>query len=168
MSYVERVLAPGEQVTYRGRLHWILYGSAAVPALVAVGFTVGASLMADGTPRRLVLLLAGAALLAALAQALGVWLRIGTTEIAVTSRRIIFKTGLVSRRSIEMNLDKVESVIVDQDPLGRLFDYGAVVIRGVGAGLEPVRFVAAPLEFRRRVLLDFGNSATNCSPGLTV
>jgi uncharacterized membrane protein YdbT with pleckstrin-like domain len=151
MSYVEQALGPGERIVYRASLHWILYLSAAGPALAAVGITVGASFMPDGPPRTILLVVAAVALVASLLQVAGVWLRISNTEIAVTDRRVIYKTGLISRRSIEMNLDKVESVVVDQDVLGRMLDYGAVVIRGVGAGLEPVRYVATPLEFRRRV-----------------
>jgi hypothetical protein len=61
------------------------------------------------------------------------------------------KTGLVGRQSIEMNVDKVESVLVNQNVLGRMLDYGTLIIRGVGSGLEPVANVAAPLEFHRYV-----------------
>ena len=50
-----------------------------------------------------------------------------------------------------MNMDKVESVDVDQSIMGRLFDYGDIVVRGVGVGLEPLRNIEAPLEFRSHV-----------------
>jgi uncharacterized membrane protein YdbT with pleckstrin-like domain len=79
------------------------------------------------------------------------WVRRISTEIIVTNRRIILKTGLVGRQTIEMNLDKVESVLVRQSVLGRLLDFGAITIRGVGAGLEPIANLAAPLEFHRYV-----------------
>ena len=85
------------------------------------------------------------------AQILRAWVRRLSTEIIVTDRRIILKTGLIGRRSIEMNLDKVESVLVDQGIFGRMLDFGTLVIRGVGSGLEPVTNVAAPLEFHRHV-----------------
>ncbi len=151
MSYVDRVLSPGEQIAYRARLHWVLYASVVGPVVLAVGGAVAASLMDDGVPRSGLLMISSLALIASLIQALRVWIRIRNTEIVVTDRRIIYKTGFLSRRSIEMNLDKVESVVVDQGLLGRLLDYGTVVIRGVGSGLEPVANLASPLEFRRRV-----------------
>jgi hypothetical protein len=47
-----------------------------------------------------------------------------------------------------MNRTKVESVDVDQSILGRLFDYGTIIVRGTGGSLEPIRHVAAPLTFR--------------------
>ena len=37
-----------------------------------------------------------------------------------------------------MNMDKVESVDVDQSVLDRLFDYGDITIRGIGTGPEPL------------------------------
>jgi uncharacterized membrane protein YdbT with pleckstrin-like domain len=151
LSYVDRVLSPGEQIAYRARLHWVLYATILGPVALAVGGAIAASLMEEGVARSGVLMISSLALLASLLQALRIWIRMRNTEIVVTNRRIIYKTGFVSRRSIEMNLDKVESVVVDQGIFGRLFDYGTVVIRGVGAGLEPVANLASPLEFRRRV-----------------
>jgi len=43
-----------------------------------------------------------------------------TTELAVTNKRVVAKTGLFSRNTIEMNLTKVESVRVSQSILGRV------------------------------------------------
>ncbi len=39
-------------------------------------------------------------------------------EFAVTNKRVIVKTGLISRRTLEMNLSKIESVNVDQTIFG--------------------------------------------------
>jgi hypothetical protein len=50
-----------------------------------------------------------------------------------------------------MNMDKIESVDVDQSLIGRLFDYGDVIIRGTGAGIEPLRGIDSPLAFRNAV-----------------
>ena len=50
-----------------------------------------------------------------------------------------------------MNLDKVESVDVDQSIAGRIFGWGDVTIRGVGEGAERIRMIGAPLEFRNHI-----------------
>ena len=42
------------------------------------------------------------------------WFKRWTTEIAVTDKRIIYKTGFIKRHTEEMNMDKVASVDVDQ------------------------------------------------------
>ena len=80
---------------------------------------------------------------------LAAWIRYRTTEFAVTDRRIIAKTGLVSRRTVEMFLDKVESLNVDQSVAGRLFDYGTVTVRGTGATSEAFQNISAPLALRK-------------------
>jgi uncharacterized membrane protein YdbT with pleckstrin-like domain len=52
---------------------------------------------------------------------------------------------------MEMNMDKVESVDVDQSVFGRIFGYGDIVVRGTGSGLEPLKGIDSPIEFRNHV-----------------
>ena len=80
--------------------------------------------------------------------ALRAWIRRVTTEFAVTDRRVIYKTGLFSRHTLEMNRGKVESVDVEQPFTGRLFGYGTIVLRGTGSTHEPIYHIADPLTFR--------------------
>jgi uncharacterized membrane protein YdbT with pleckstrin-like domain len=47
-----------------------------------------------------------------------------------------------------MNMDKVESVQIDQSILGRMLDYGNVKILGTGEGFETLRTIARPIELR--------------------
>ena len=151
-TYVDRILQPGETVRYDGTLHWIIF----LPAFVLLGFgATGLAAMAllPGTGQRggvffVVVILA---LVFGALHLLAAWVRRQTTEIAVTERRVIYKTGLVSRRTVEMNMDKVESVDVRQDIFGRMLDYGTVLIRGTGAGLEPLSTVASPLSLRNAI-----------------
>ena len=74
-----------------------------------------------------------------------------STEIAVTDRRIIFKRGLIRRHTVEMNMQKVESVDVDQTLMGRLFNYGNVTVRGTGSTFETLRMIDSPLKLRSTV-----------------
>jgi uncharacterized membrane protein YdbT with pleckstrin-like domain len=76
------------------------------------------------------------------------FIRRASTELAVTDQRVIYKTGLLARHTLEMNRGKVESVAVDQTLLGRLFGYGTVIVRGTGSTLEPIRNISDPLTFR--------------------
>ena len=80
------------------------------------------------------------------------WIKYRTTEFAVTDRRVIAKSGLVSRRTVEMFLDKVESLNVEQSVPGRIFDYGTVTIRGTGATSEPFGNISAPLLLRKHFM----------------
>jgi uncharacterized membrane protein YdbT with pleckstrin-like domain len=63
----------------------------------------------------------------------------------------VYKRGFIRRHTVEMNMDKVESVDVDQSIMGRLLNYGDVTIHGTGEGWEPLDRIDAPLEFRNHV-----------------
>jgi uncharacterized membrane protein YdbT with pleckstrin-like domain len=79
------------------------------------------------------------------------WFHRWTTETDVTTLRVVHKEGFVSRKTFEMSLDKVESVDVNQTILGRLFDYGDVMVRGVGEGDKEIKTIASPLAFRNAI-----------------
>src|SRR6185437_9254650 len=67
---------------------------------------------------------------------LSAWFKRWTTEIDVTNRRIVYKVGFIKRHTVEMNMDKVESVDVDQSIMGRLLNYGDIAVRGTGETWE--------------------------------
>ena len=147
MKYVEEVLQPGETVLFASTIHWLIYAPAIlllIVAIVATFQTLGGS---EFVWRGISLVCFAAALLSA-ARA---WFKRWTTEIAVTDRRIIYKRGFIRRRTIEMHLDKVESVDVDQSILGRIMNYGDILIRGVGEGIEPLKNIGSPITFRNHV-----------------
>ena len=77
------------------------------------------------------------------------WVRYKTTELAITNRRVIAKFGFISRRTVEINIAKVESIQVDQGILGRIFDYGTLLIAGAGDPQAPIPGISGPMAFRR-------------------
>lgn len=142
--YVDKVLQPGESILYRASLNWILYAPGVSVILVAFAiYSVTSNVFLHFVA--LLVWLGGLFLLAR------AWFEWWTTEIAVTDRRVIYKTGFISRKTTEMHMDKVESVDVDQSVLGRILDYGDVIVRGTGSGLSPIKSVDAPLELRNHI-----------------
>jgi uncharacterized membrane protein YdbT with pleckstrin-like domain len=73
-----------------------------------------------------------------------------TTELVITNRRIIAKFGLISRYTIEINLQKIESISVSQSIFGRMLNYGDLQIIGTGGTIEPIPNIGDPLMFRRK------------------
>ena len=73
-----------------------------------------------------------------------------TSEFVITNKRIIIKTGFISRKTLEMNLNKIESVNVDQGILGRILGYGTITIIGTGGTRESFHDISSPLLFRRK------------------
>jgi len=99
--------------------------------------------------------LVAAAILAILAILffLGSWFVRVSTEIVVTDKRIIHKVGWIARRTEEINITKVETVDVAQGIVGRIFDFGTVLIKGIGGSWEPLRRVASPLQLRNAIVV---------------
>jgi uncharacterized membrane protein YdbT with pleckstrin-like domain len=75
-----------------------------------------------------------------------------TTELALTTKRVIAKSGLIVRELIELNYNRVESFTVDQSILGMVFGYGTFYIHGVGGSRAGIDCIAAPMDFRRAAL----------------
>lgn len=72
-----------------------------------------------------------------------------TSEYAITNMRVIMKVGLISRRTIEMNVQKVESVNVNQSIFGRILGYGDISVVGTGGSRETFEKIADPIRFKR-------------------
>lgn len=127
-SYVDSVLSPGETVQYRAKcsvwslLPLIILGLLLITVVIGVVFWLAA------------------------------FLRYISVEMAVTNKRVIAKTGFITRRTVELNLAKVESIQVEQGLLGRLFNYGTIVVAGAGTPQAPVAGITDPLKFRAAVL----------------
>jgi uncharacterized membrane protein YdbT with pleckstrin-like domain len=149
MSYVDTILEPDETVVYRTRPSWTLYTPAFLLALCAL-IVLGVEWNYTGV-EAVSLTIATIFALLALASFLRAWFRRMTTEIAVTDRRIILKRGFIRRHTVEMNMQKVESVDVDQTLVGRIFNYGDVTVRGTGSTFETLRMIDAPIKLRTSV-----------------
>jgi uncharacterized membrane protein YdbT with pleckstrin-like domain len=153
MRYIQRTLIAGESVLYRAHLHWVvllwhgLIGGISMlvglALLIGTLVTTGRDLGHGGTAA----VIGGAVLLVA---GFGI-LKRASTEIAVTNKRVLIKTGFFSRKTIEIFLSKIESVVVDETFLAKTFGYGTVTVRGTGGTPEQFDRVANPLEFRRQV-----------------
>ncbi len=125
-SYVEGALVEGEQIVHTGHVSlWGLWHLIAAGVLLLPAFGLG-----------LIFLVMA-------------YIRYKSTELAVTSKRIIVKYGFISRQTIEINLNKAESIQVDQGVMGRLFDFGTLIISGTGHSHAPMVGIANPMAFRK-------------------
>jgi uncharacterized membrane protein YdbT with pleckstrin-like domain len=149
MRYVDRVLQEGERVLYVAQISRVLY----LPAFLLWVVAGALIFFVPAPPGIRVFVVIAATLLFGLGVVsfLRAWFHRVTTEIAVTDRRVIYKKGLVRRYTVEMHMDKVESVDVDQSIWGRLLNYGDVIVHGTGVGLEPLTTIDAPLELRNHI-----------------
>jgi uncharacterized membrane protein YdbT with pleckstrin-like domain len=150
VAYVNSVLQPGETIKVIGRLHWINYLKALLLAAIGVALLLYGQPEASKAAR--VAVYAGWVFLAvAVVMFLGAWFHRQMTELSVTDHRVIYKTGFIRRHTVEMNMDKVETVNVDQSVTGRLLGYGTIHVMGTGQGIEGLRRIAHPLDVRNAI-----------------
>jgi uncharacterized membrane protein YdbT with pleckstrin-like domain len=127
MSYISDNLMDGEKIEYEAELsNWaffwqIFFGILLIPVVVGI----------------IILII--------------YYIQKNSTELAVTNKRVIAKTGFIQRNTNEINLKKVESIQVEQGLLGRMLNYGTIIVSGTGTGHAPIRFISNPLEFRKQI-----------------
>lgn len=136
MSYVNAVLGKDETVYYTAEVSLLSY----LPLFIA-----GVLLILISIQNGLGLLF-----LFGLLAIIVPFINKKTTELVITSRRIIAKVGLIRRHTIEINLNKIESIKVSQGILGRMLNYGELEIVGTGGTKEPIPNIDNPLIFRRK------------------
>jgi uncharacterized membrane protein YdbT with pleckstrin-like domain len=148
VGYVERHLLPGERVLYKTRLHWVLF---AKPGLVVLAGAILAVLLRQVQDPPWLWMIGGVLALVGLVWGFVHYVEVMTSEFAVTTSRLIFKVGLVSRYTTELLLSKVESIGVQQGLVGRMLNYGDLTVTGTGGAREVFRRVRDPIGFRNHV-----------------
>ncbi len=150
MAYVNSVLQPGETVKVIGRLHWTIFVRSVLLGAVGV-----ALLMYGGQEAtqmgKIVTYVGWLALAIAAALFLAAWFKRSTSELSVTTHRVIYKRGFIWRHTVEMNMDKVETVNVDQSIMGRILGYGTIHVLGTGQGIESLHGIGSPIAVRTAI-----------------
>jgi hypothetical protein len=153
-GYVQKTLASDESIIYDARFNWthslaptLWFLIGALPA----AFFAWLQFIFKAPPEGLIVgwWCAGAALVIGLGMFLGHWIYINTTEIVVTTFRLVFKTGWIARNTQEVSLNKIEEITLHQSVLGRIFGYGLLVIRGTGVGVIQLPNLDNPIEVRK-------------------
>ena len=145
MSYIENNLTTGENLIYRAKLHWIVFFRS------AFWFFIGYILAKNSTePGSASAAFGGLLILGSIAMFISAIIRFKTSEFGVTNKRIIVKEGFISRKSLEVLLQKVEGIQVDQSVIGRILGYGAITVSGTGGSKDPFKSISNPLEFRKK------------------
>ncbi|MEQ8315655.1 MAG: PH domain-containing protein [Gammaproteobacteria bacterium] len=146
MGYVSNNLLPEEDIIHLGKVHWFVL----VPGFIflIIGFNVAPIEDESGGMFFIGFLM----VLYGFVRTIDAIIKIYTTELAITSKRVIAKIGLIRRETIELNHNKVESFKVDQSILGRIFGFGTLTINGTGGVQTPIKTVTNPLDFRRKAM----------------
>ncbi|MEO7066473.1 MAG: PH domain-containing protein [Rhodanobacter sp.] len=147
MSYLIKSLAPGESIVATFKLHWSMWIRFWMIVLLGLVAAI-AFLVTEATwARPAALAVAILTILVAGYQ----WLWLRGIEQAVTNRRVVRKTGIVSRETTELRLASIETVDLRQSFWGRIFGYGNVEITGRGETAMVLDRIAHPIEVKREI-----------------
>lgn len=70
-------------------------------------------------------------------------------KIVLTNKRVIVKSGILVRRTNELNIHKTESLQVEQSIAGQMFNYGSVIVSGTGGDHALIHSISNPQKLRR-------------------
>lgn len=167
MGYIEKNLDSGETLLYKTRHHWVVLLGPIFIAVLLLALAVALLVASSGnrgdsgnwtTGTEAATIVGALLLLAAMATFVYGIAKRNATEMAVTNRRVLIKTGLMSRRTLDLMLARVESIAVEETAFGRMLGYGSLVVRGTGGTPEPFEKIAHPQEFRRAVQEQIGTA----------
>ena len=170
MSYVRKSLVAGETLMYDTRHHWIVLLGPLILFFIFLALGVaslgevfaarnGRGFLVDAPLNEMhAFEIAGIALIVVAFIAL-VWglTKRNATEMAVKNKRVLIKTGLWNRRTLDVMLSRVESIGVEESFWGRMLGYGSVTVRGTGGTPESFVMISHPQEFRRSVQAQIGH-----------
>jgi uncharacterized membrane protein YdbT with pleckstrin-like domain len=123
MSYIEDSLSTGEEIRAIFEFHWI----AKLPMIIWLVLVITIPL------------------------AIWEWLKLRCTEMGVTNKRVILKTGIISRHSDEMKISSIETVEIEQGVIGRILGFGTVKVTGKGISDLVFSRIDDPMDVKRKI-----------------
>jgi len=149
VSYVAKTLQQGEEIEFRGRVSfkpvWL--------GIVALGVVLGTVLYYYYSLYVLTSIISAASFIfGSLLITFPILLiyRIAN-EIVITSKRVIYRKGIVFRRTHEIDRGAIESIELNQSIFGRILDYGDVVAKGRGIGKVEFKMIDNPVDLRNAI-----------------
>lgn len=152
MGYLERLLASNEKIIRLAHDHWIvLLATILVDAvLIVIILGLSATSVVIATPWSWLGLILLVLPLGHIGFRLVEW---WNNRYIVTNRRIIQLSGTFNTRVSDTSLEKINDIVMEQTPLGRILNFGRLeIISGSNSGTDIFPRLADPIGFKKDVL----------------
>lgn len=157
--YVDSLLTQGEHIVLRTRQHWlalianarnaVLLWIVGIVILVAIAFFNVQDVNLRNVIAGVALVLLGIGVLIFLYRLWQWW----ATDYVVTNRRLLNVTGILSKRSADSSLEKINDAILTQSIWGRMFNYGDLeILTAADTPNDLYHILNAPKEFKKVML----------------
>lgn len=167
MQHLRLILYPGEQILYRGRIHPIVYLPGIFRLLVSIAVMRYLPALAHVTPyveyklseivyafptlRYTPEAVAGFYFLTGVSSLLQAYLKVYSTELMVTTRRVLMKSGITTITTVEIERNKIASVVVQQSITGQMLGYGRVIIQSMSGIISGLPILMHPHRFQQQL-----------------
>ncbi len=161
MGYTESLLATNERILYRTKQHWMapIFGTiAGVVVLIGGLFLFGFQLTMGtegvvGTLRTLAFWASLILIVVGVGMVGYSYIQWWVEDYAVTNQKVVKVAGLLNKRTSGAALEKINDVIMEQGPLGRMLGYGTLKVATASDSTDLVyETMRAPADFRRAML----------------
>jgi len=144
MSFIEKNLANNEKIVYTANLHWWIYLRGIILLVLGVIIVQTANGNNSGSG------IGGVIAFIGILGLISAFMRAKSSEFVVTNRKVILKTGVLRRKLVELQLNRAEGLSVDQGILGRILNYGTIVVTSGGVR-ERFSPISNPYEFKKQI-----------------
>jgi len=141
-SYIQQTLLTKEKLLYLTHPHWVIF-------LMPLVLMLFAWVLPSVPP--FINMLSRIIFLFGIIRAICAVIFYYTSEYGITNKRVLIKTGWIRRTSLEIYLNRVESIKINQSILGRFLNYGSIRVIGMGGSSDQFLFVPDPVQFRHNV-----------------
>lgn len=153
-GYVKGSLAKDESIKVRAKYHWVawldfLFVFCTLGIAAVLCFLLAAQMYVDAEVELAYWTIAAGVVLASFP--MYVYLKLALTEMACTSRRVVFKTGIISIKTAEIKIDKIESIQIEQTFGGRILGYGDICFSGTGTAKVEFFKVNNPWQIKPQI-----------------
>lgn len=130
------------EVVYFAKLHWVLFVWPVLSVLLVLGLVI---YFEQFHP---LLLIFGAF---SLIWIFITWVNYHFSSLTIQKKRVIIRTGVLVRQTVDVALSKIETMDIRQTIMGSIFHYGTLIIIGTGGSRQLINYLQRPLTCRRYI-----------------
>ena len=156
MGFDRKLLNTNEEILLDLRPHWWFVtpqAALALLALVVVGVVAGVQ------SNNIVTMVAGAFFVLALLNLAWRWINWNGVNFVITTDRLVFRTGVIAKKGIEIPLERVNTVFFKQTLFERMIGSGDLAIESAGEqGAQMVDNIRKPLNVQNEIYRQMENN----------